>query len=151
MVKRDTEDMISTRSSLPNSTARQRRERTYRLGLLVEDGLGLTTVTALLSWMGQPLCQFLLLLPLPRGSWNRSSQIKAVTSSALRQCDRKEGPTVISSLSLGGQRVLALLVLRDLVGRVLLARLALAVWTGGSADATRSGSEQQCRVPQLHR
>lgn len=56
--------------------------RTHSLGLLVEDGLGLATVTALLP--------------------------------------------VVTTLALGGERVLALLVLSDLVGRVLLAGLALA-------------------------
>ena len=38
------------------------------------------------------------------------------------------GRTVVSSLSLGGERVLALLVLGDLVGGVLSALLSLAVW-----------------------
>ena len=37
--------------------------------------------------------------------------------------------TVISPLSLGGQRVLSLLVLSDLVGGVLLADLSLAVYS----------------------
>jgi len=58
-------------------------EDTYGLGLLVEDGLGLTTVTGLL--------------------------------------------TVVTTLSLGGERVLALLVLGHLVRGVLLASLSPAV------------------------
>jgi hypothetical protein len=59
------------------------------LGLLVEDGLGLATVTALLP--------------------------------------------VVTALALGGERVLALLVLGDLVGGVLLAGLALAEGAAGPA------------------
>lgn len=57
--------------------------RTHGLGLLVEDGLGLTTITALLP--------------------------------------------VVTTLTLGSERVLALLVLGNLVGGVLPAGLALAV------------------------
>lgn len=60
------------------------------LSLLVEDRLGLTTVTGLLS--------------------------------------------VVSSLSLGGKRVLALLVLGNLVGGVLPASLTLAVGSSGLGD-----------------
>lgn len=66
-----------------------RARDTHGLGLLVEDGLGLTTVTALLP--------------------------------------------VVTTLTLGGKRVLALLVLGNLVGGVLLASLVLAVSAAGPA------------------
>lgn len=66
-----------------------RVRNTHGLGLLVEDGLGLTTVTALLP--------------------------------------------VVTTLTLGRKRVLALLVLGNLVGGVLLASLVLAVSAAGPA------------------
>jgi len=64
------------------------------LGLLVEDGLGLTTITGLLS--------------------------------------------IVTTLSLSEERSLAGLVLRDLVGSVLLAGLALAVGVSGLRNVNHS-------------
>lgn len=82
------------------STNPPRNSDTHCLGLFVENGLGLTTVTGLLSCLSIP-----------------------------SQPESSPTLTVISSLSLGGKRVLSLLVLGDLVGGVLSALLSLAVWT----------------------
>lgn len=75
------------RLGLASDTLETENDLLGGLGLLVENGLGLTTVTALLP--------------------------------------------VVTTLSLSGQRVLALLVLGDLVRGVLLAHLVLAVRAAG--------------------
>jgi hypothetical protein len=77
------------------------------LGLLVEDGLGLTTITGLLT--------------VARDELNDSRKIK----------NRHVYVPVITSLTLGEEGSLTSLVLGNLVGGVLLAGLALAVSVAG--------------------
>jgi hypothetical protein len=105
-------------------------EDTYSLGLLVENGLGLTSVTALFSWVvsTSPLGMMCSSQISPKSFLPIGTYVHVQLRPLVPTPSKIDPLTVISSLSLGSQRVLSLLVLSDLVGGVLLADLSLAVY-----------------------
>lgn len=107
-------------------TPRGDAKTTYGLSLLVEDRLGLTTVTGLLSCITLSVGSnndTSIYPPFPHLPSSNPDHPLPFPSTGL-----KIQLTVVSSLSLGGKRVLALLVLGNLVGGVLPASLTLAVY-----------------------